>query len=125
MLTIATFSLVAFFAGMGLLALASPEAISRTALGAPALTPAGRNEVRAVYGGFGIAVAAVLLFALNTPDVRAGVMLAVAASLAGMAGGRLVAALVERPAAVYPSWFYFGLETLMATVLWLAASRAA
>ena len=124
MLSIAVDLVIVFFVGMGLLALASPESISRT-FGTAALTPAGRNEIRAVYGGFGLAVAAMLVVTLYTPGLRPGVLLAVAASLAGMAGGRLVAALIERPPAFYPSWFYCGLETAMAAVLWLEASRTA
>ena len=123
LLSIAVDFVIVFFIGMGLLALASPESISRIH-GTPTLTPAGRNEIRAVYGGFGLAVAAMLILALYTPALRAGVLLAVAASLAGMAGGRVLAALVERPTAFYPSWFYCGVETAMAVTLWLQASRA-
>jgi len=122
LLSIAVDLVIVFFVGMGLLALVSPESISRIH-GTPTLTPAGRNEIRAVYGGFGLAVAAMLVLALYAPALRAGVLLAVAASLAGMAGGRVLAALVERPTAFYPSWFYFGLETAMAVILWLQASR--
>ena len=123
LLSIAVWLVVVFFAGMGLLALAAPESISAIN-GTPTLTPAGRNEVRAVYGGFGLAVAAMLVVALGTPAVGPGILLAVAASLAGMAGGRVLAALIERPRSFYPSWFYCGLESVMATVLWLQASRA-
>ena len=124
LLSIATDIVIVFFVGMGLLALASPESITRP-FGTTTLTPAGRNEVRAVYGGFGLAVAAMLVLALCTPALRAGILLAVAASLAGMAGGRVLAAIVERPPAFYPSWFYCGLETAMAVILWLEASRPA
>jgi len=120
MLTIAVWIVIVFFAGMGLLGLASPESITRT-FGTPILTDAGRNEVRAVYGGFGIAVAAVLVVALGNPALRAGIMLTIAASLAGMAAGRLVAGAVERPAALYPSWFYFVAETARAVVLYQAS----
>ena len=122
MLTIAVDVVIVFFVGMGLVALVSPELITRT-FGIPTLTDAGRNEVRAVYGGFGLAVAAVLMVALNDPTLRSGVLLAVAASLAGMATGRIVAAFVERPSAFYPSWFYFLVEGGMAVVLY-QASRA-
>jgi ABC-type molybdate transport system permease subunit len=122
LLTIAVDLVIVFFVGMGLLALASPESISRIN-GTPTLTPAGRNEIRAVYGGFGLAVAAMVVLALCAPALRAGVLLAVAASLGGMAAGRLVAALIERPTTFYPSWFYFGVETAMAVTLWLEASR--
>jgi hypothetical protein len=122
MLSVAVDLVIVFFVGMGLVALVSPEAVSRT-YGMPTLTPAGRNEVRAVYGGFGLAVAAMLVLALYTPALRAGVLLAMAASLAGMAGGRVLAALVEQPTAFYPSWFFCVVETAMAVTL-LQASRA-
>jgi hypothetical protein len=111
---------IVFFAGMGLMALVSPESITRI-FGIPTLTNAGRNEVRAVYGGFGLAVAAMLVLALNDPTLRPGVLLAVAASVGGMAAGRLVAALVELPTAFYPSWFYFVAETTMAVTLYQAS----
>ena len=111
---------IVFFAGMGLMALVSPESITRI-FGIPTLTNAGRNEIRAVYGGFGLAVAAMLVLALNDPTLRPGVLLAVGASVGGMAAGRLVAALVERPTAFYPSWFYFVAETAMAVTLYQAS----
>ena len=87
-----------FFAGMGALALARPEQIVDRfgiALGGTD----GRNEVRAVYGGFGLAVAAVLVVAIAAEGgFREGVLVAIAASLAGMAVGRLVGFVLERPA---------------------------
>lgn len=109
-----------FFVGMGLLALAVPERIAAT-FGTLTLTAAGRNEIRAVYGGFGVAIAALLLVAHRDPGLRPGALLAVAVALLGMAAGRLVAAAIERPARFYPSWFYCVLECAMAAVLWRAA----
>jgi len=41
------------FALMGIGALVSPTVVTRQ-FGIPALTPEGRSEVRAVYGGFGL-----------------------------------------------------------------------
>src|SRR4029453_17937518 len=120
MLTLAVDVVMVFFVGMGLAPRVSPEFVTRT-FGLPALTNAGRNEVRAVYGGFGLAVAAMLVVAMNDPALRAGVLLAVAAPVGAMAAGRLVAALVERPTAFYPSWFYFVAETVMAVVLYQAS----
>jgi membrane associated rhomboid family serine protease len=70
-----------------------------------------------VYGGFGIAVGVVLLVATASPALRPGVYVALAAALGGMAGGRLVAAVVERPRGFYPCWFYCLAEMLMAAVL--------
>ena len=109
-------AVAAFFLGMGLLALAAPERISAT-FGQPELTPAGRNEVRAVYGGFGVAMALVLAVALEDASLRPGVFLCVAVALGGMAAGRVVAALFERPGSFYPAWFYCLVETLMAAAL--------
>ncbi|TMA53052.1 MAG: DUF4345 domain-containing protein [Deltaproteobacteria bacterium] len=100
-----------FFLGMGLVGLAAPERVAAT-FGTP-LSAEGRNEVRAVYGGFGIAIGALLLAAPARPDVP----LCVAVALAGMAGGRLVAAVLEPPRRFYPCWFYFTVETLMAVAL--------
>jgi len=42
---------------------------------------------------------------------------AFAASLGGMAAGRLISAAVERPGGFYPCWFYCLAETLMAVML--------
>jgi hypothetical protein len=109
-----------FFLAMGCVALAAPERVSGT-FGQATLTGDGRNEVRAVYGGFGIATALVLLVAVSRPGLRTGVLTGVAAGLAGMAGGRLVAAALERPRSFYPVWFYFAAEAVMAAVLLAAA----
>jgi hypothetical protein len=105
-----------FFVGMGVMALGAPGRIVAI-FGTTTLTAEGRNEVRAVYGGFGVAVGVLLLVAAGSPTFRPGVLAAIATALAGMAGGRLVAALVERPRRFYPCWFYALAEALMAAVL--------
>jgi hypothetical protein len=89
----------------------------------PRPSAAGRNEIRAVYGGFGVAIAVLLAVAPSSPRRAPGALLAVAVALAGMAAGRLVSAAVERPDRFDPSWFYFVLESAIAAVL-LAASGA-
>jgi len=121
MLTTLVMLVTIFFAGMGLLALAAPERITVT-FGTLTLTPAGRNEVRAVYGGFGLAMAAMIFVATRDPALARGIYLSVAAALGGMAAGRIVSAAIERPRSFYPSWFYCALETVMALTL-LAAAR--
>jgi hypothetical protein len=105
-----------FFLAMGVLALVAPERVAAI-FGTTGLTADGRNEVRAVYGGFGVAVGVLLIVATGNPALRPGVLATIAAALGGMAGGRLVAALVERPRRFYPCWFYCVAETLMAAVL--------
>ena len=95
-----------FFAGMGLAALVRP-ALIWAPFGVTPSTPASRNEVRAVYGGFGLAVAGLLIAAEQASDgFREGALVAVALSLAGMAAGRLVGLVVE-PASLrgYPALF--------------------
>lgn len=94
------------FAGMGLVALAAPKVIWAP-FGVVPETPASRNEVRAVYGGFGIAIAALLFLAeSHGADFRAGVIVAVAFALFGMAGGRIVSALIEPKSVIgYPAFF--------------------
>lgn len=107
-----------FFLGMGLFGLVAPGALIRP-FGIELSVPEARTEVRAVYGGFGVAVGALLAWSTlgASGDLRSGVVLTVAVSLAGMAFGRLVARAVERPSAFYPSWFYFWVESLGAALL--------
>jgi hypothetical protein len=105
-----------FFLGMGIYALAAPAALTRP-FGITLAEAAGRSEVRAVYGGFGLAIAAVLIFAaVNPGEVRTGIMITVAAALAGMAVGRLVSAVVDERTAFYPNWFYFSVEVVAAVL---------
>lgn len=110
-----------FFAGMGLVALARPAMIWAP-FGVTPSTPAARNEVRAVYGGFGVAIAALLVAALGADgDVRDGILLAVATALGGMALGRVVGFAVERPDGWFPAPFFLVVESAAAAALLLAA----
>lgn len=62
-------------------------------------------------------------FAAASPaPASAGVLLAVGVALAGMAVGRLVGIVVERPGSFYPVWFWLGAEIAMAAALLAAAS---
>jgi hypothetical protein len=115
--TIVVVVVAVFFLGMGLLGLAAPAALVKP-FGTVLAEPASRAEVRAVYGGFGIAVAAVLaLAATRTGDVRVGIVITVAAALAGMAFGRIVSALLGDRTSFYPNWFYCLVELAGAGVL--------
>ena len=107
------------FALMGGGALASPLLVSRQ-FDISILTAAGRNEVRAVCGGFGLAMAACLAAALVYPDLRVGVCLTVAAALAGMACGRLISAMMDQTLGRLPA-AYLALETVAAILLTYAA----
>ncbi|MEV6159376.1 DUF4345 domain-containing protein [Nonomuraea sp. NPDC052129] len=112
-----------FFLGMGVYGLVAPAALIRP-FRIVADSAEARTEVRAVYGGFGVAVGGLLLAAAaDVGGMRTGVVVTIAISLLGMAVGRLVARLVERPSAFYPSWLYFWVEVvgggaLLAAITW-------
>jgi hypothetical protein len=108
------------FALMGLAALARPRDVLGQ-FGVAVDTTDGRNEVRAVYGGFGLAIAALLaVAALGDPRTAEGIVVAVAFALAGMAGGRLVSGAAEMPRSFYPVWVYFLIEVAAAAALLVA-----
>jgi hypothetical protein len=121
--TIAVIAVIGvFFAGMGCYALAVPDAIIRP-FGITLGSAAARSEVRAVYGGFGLAIAGVLGYAAVADGaVRTGILITVGAALAGMAFGRLVSAVLDERTAFYPNWFYFLVEAVAAAALLLANS---
>lgn len=116
MTTVVIAIVAVFFAGMGVYALAAPDAIIRP-FGITLGQAASRSEVRAVYGGFGLAVAGVLAYAVYADDVRKGVVLTVGVALAGMAVGRVVSAVVDAKTAFYPNWFYCLVEAVAAAAL--------
>lgn len=108
------------FAAMGLMALIRPAEILAQ-FGIVVETPDGRNEVSAVYGGFGLAIAALLaVAAIGEPATADGIVVAVAVATLGMAAGRLLSAVRERPTGLYPVWIYFAIEIVIAAVLLLA-----
>jgi hypothetical protein len=112
-----------FFLGMGIYALAAPAALVRpfgTTLGGAA----ARSEVRAVYGGFGLAIAGVLAYAaVADGEFRRGILITVAAALAGMAFGRVVAAALGDRTSFYPNWFYGLVEAVAAAALFAVSAR--
>ena len=112
-----------FFAGMGVYALAAPATLVRP-FGITLGESASRSEVRAVYGGFGLAIAGVLAYAaVAGGDVRTGILITVGAALAGMAFGRLASAALGDRTAFYPNWFYFLVEAVAAAVLFAISVR--
>jgi hypothetical protein len=86
----------------------------------PTLTLAGKNEVRAVYGGFGIMMGLMLIIALGMPFLRQGICLTVAAALAGMSIGRILSAILDKRFDGWPI-FYMCLEAVTAALLFLAS----
>ncbi|MFI9510486.1 DUF4345 family protein [Nocardia sp. NPDC052566] len=121
MVIVVTAVVGAFFLAMGGYALAAPGATMRS-FAIHLTEPRSRYEVRAVYGGFGIAMAVVLaIAALDPGSTRTGIMIAVGAALAGMAAGRLISVLLDDRTSFYPNWFYCLVEAVAATALLIAA----
>jgi hypothetical protein len=109
------------FFGMGAYALAAPRALIRP-FGVTLESPTSRSEVRAVYGGFGLAIAAVLFYAaFRGGDLQKGVLITVGIALAGMASGRIVSAILDDRAPFYPNWLYFIVEAVAAAALFAVA----
>ena len=111
-----------FFLGMGVYALIRPAALIRP-FGIALPSPVSRAEVRAVYGGFGLAIAGVLAVAARDHSVRTGILITVSVALGGMAVGRAISGLIDRPTSFYPNWFYFVGEAVLAAALFWAAHR--
>ena len=118
--TVVILVVAVFFLGMGLYGLVKPAALIRP-FGITLPVPESRAEVRAVYGGFGLAIAGMLALAASGAGLRDGILITVAAALGGMAFGRLVSGAVDRPRAFYPNWFYFFVEIIAAAALLWAA----
>ncbi|HPE46773.1 MAG TPA: DUF4345 family protein [Hyphomonas sp.] len=96
------------FAVMGISSIVAPL-LTTAQFGINELGRDGRNEVRAIYGGFGMAMAGVLVVATLMPELRAGVSLTVAVALGGMAAGRVLSAALDGSIGRKPA-FYLGLE---------------
>jgi hypothetical protein len=97
-----------FFLAMGLVSLARPQ-YTLHFFGAKGLTADMRNEVRAVYGGFGVAIAVLLWHTVRVerrqPAYALGIRTAVMIALVGMAAGRVVSFGLEGIHGPYPLAF--------------------
>ena len=85
----------ALFFGMGVCAFIAPHWVIET-VGGFIVDAKGRNEVRAVYGGFGVVVAGMLAAAPHVPMYGPGFVMAIAIALYGMVAGRIVSAILDR-----------------------------
>jgi Domain of unknown function (DUF4345) len=89
---------------LGVTALAMPMRLLR-GVGITVVGRAGRNEIRAVYGGFPLAVAGLLCASFAMPTVANGMLLALAVATLGMAVGRIISALLDRGIGKLPMVF--------------------
>ncbi|MEJ7834459.1 MAG: DUF4345 family protein [Nocardioides sp.] len=106
-----------FFAGMGALALAMPTLVVDR-FGVAVTSIDGRNEIRSVYGGFGLAVAALLVWAALTEGRgQLWIPSVIAVLCFGMAVGRLVSLALDRTSGSAVVWRYVALELALAVAL--------
>lgn len=114
----------AFFFGMGAVGLVRPAFVLGL-FGVRVDTASGRNEVRAVYGGFDLVVAALLASVVFAPQPwSTGIVVALGASVAAMSVGRILGAILERDFSPYPTLFFAAVEAALAASLlgWWHAS---
>jgi len=107
----------AFFAGMGAFALVRPARIvDRFSVEVASVD--GRNEIRAVYGGFGLVVAGLLVWAsLTEGSGDAWIPGIVAALCIGMAGGRLASFVADTTRGSAVVWSFLVVELALAAAL--------
>jgi hypothetical protein len=106
-----------FNAAMALVALAAPARILAF-FGVEVTTADGRNEVRSVYGGTGIAVIAALVVSAGEGSVRKGVYAMLVLYFGVMGLLRAVAALFGGTSA--RPWLFVALELGLAGLMILA-----
>jgi Domain of unknown function (DUF4345) len=89
------------YLALGIAALVMPARILR-GFGITVAGRDGRNEIRAVYGGFPLAVAGLLCATMVVPHLANGILLAVSVATLGMAAGRIFSALLDRGMGTLP-----------------------
>jgi len=111
-----------FCLGMGLLGLIRPAFIP--SLFTPNAPDHGaRNEIRAVYGGFGLGCAGVIGTAMaRSTSTTDGMLIALSVAFASMAIGRIVG-LIAEPSRFSPLWALVILEIGLAAAIGAAASQ--
>lgn len=113
-MAVSLFLAFVLFAAMGGALLWKPEYLTRLT-NVELTTIESRNEVRAVYGGFGIAMALALLLAAIFSHLYQGVMLTAGLALIGMAAGRAYSAWLETPPMMV--WVFLGIEAVLGVML--------
>jgi Domain of unknown function (DUF4345) len=104
------------FAAMGAALLWQPQYLTQlTKL--ELATPESRNEVRAVYGGFGVAMAIALFIALiwGPSPLRSGICITIGLALVGMAAGRGYSGWLEPPTPII--WGFCAGEAILGLML--------
>ena len=104
------------YAAIGLVAALAPARVPAL-FGGAAGTPDARTEVRAVYAGIPLALAASLAAASGSSAGDDAVLRTVGAASAGMAVARLAGCVAERRLTAWPSGAFLALEAALAVAL--------
>lgn len=96
-------------AGFGVWLLINPMALA--GVGIPADSPIARVEIRAMYGGLELGIAAFLLWCAAVPAWRRVGLVAAALMVGGIALGRGLGILLEGGAEPL-MWFFFAIEAV-------------
>jgi hypothetical protein len=102
------------FAFFGVWLLATPRALA--GVGIPADNANARAEIRAMYGGFELGIAAFLGFCLLRPEWTEPGLWFQLLALGGLALGRLIGISVERGGVRRLLWFFALIEVVGAAV---------
>ena len=112
MVSLLVIAVAVFFLGMGIVALWRP-ALVLGLFGTVVNTSEGCNEVRAVYGGYGVAMGVLLAGSFAMPaSFRSSILLCVAVAVLGMMIGCLISFGIDRRAGFYPLLF-LGVEAAL------------
>jgi hypothetical protein len=106
-----------FFVCMGGYGLFNPKGVVER-FGMTADTPDARAEIRAVYGGFGIGVAALLGVSLTMPtSARHAIWTTIGVATLSMALGRATRLFDGPRASFNPTWLFFLVELALTGAL--------
>jgi dolichol kinase len=113
--TICVVAAALFYGAIGVSAIMRPKHLLR-GFSIEAAVSESRNEIRAVYGGFPLAVAGLLLFSLTQPELSDGILTSLSICSAGMAFGRILSALMDKTIGKHPLVFLI-LEVIVAVLI--------
>lgn len=110
------------FAIFGVWLLAVPGALK--AVGITPASPEARTELRAMYGGLELGIAAFLLLCITRTEWHGPGLLLQALAIGGLAAARLIAIAIERGRVRGLLWFFASLELIGAAITWLVFAQS-
>jgi hypothetical protein len=109
----------AFWLWLGVMAFRHPRHLLR-GFGIDTQTIDARNEVRGIYGGFPLAMSAILIGSLFAPHLKDGIAICIGAATLGMCLGRAISGIIDHKLGKLPKLFG-AIELAIAAILILPA----